>query len=186
MDHEYESALMRRIAAKDRDAFAEMMSHHMNNIFRFAYGITGDRALAEDMTQETYIRLWRNAGQWKPKGRVRSWLLRITHNLCMDSLRAMKPGVSIDALGDTLRSAAPDAGFLLHESQVSKIMKQALFELPERQRTALMLVHYSGCPQAEAADIMGISVDAFESLLARGKAGLRECLSGMKEELLEG
>lgn len=186
MDPGDESLLMGRIAAKDDEAFATIVSHHMTSIYRFAYSITGDAAMAEDMTQETCIRLWKNAGQWKPEGRVRSWLLRIAHNLCMDGLRAAKPTLPLEKLESSLASNEPDAGAAMQESQISRIVKQALFELPERQRIALMLVHYSGCSQGEAAEIMGASVDAIESLLARGKLGLRNLLSGMKEDLLEG
>jgi RNA polymerase sigma-70 factor (ECF subfamily) len=186
IDPEEESALMSRIATGDRAAYTEMADRYMTSIFRFAYSMTGDVASAEDITQEACLRLWRNAGQWKPSGRVRSWLLRIAHNVCMDEMRAAKPGMPLEDFETTLASSEPDARMQTQDSQVSDIVKTALFKLPERQRTALMLVHYSGCSNIEAAGIMELSVDAVESLLARGKQGLKGLLGGMKDNLLEG
>jgi RNA polymerase sigma-70 factor (ECF subfamily) len=94
--------------------------------------------------------------------------------------------VDIDKLAYTLPDRQPDQSKKYDDRQVSKAVSDALFALPERQRTALMLVYYSELTNIEAAKIMGISVDAIESLLSRGKRMLRDVLSGSKTTLLEG
>ena len=185
MDFDEEYVLMGRVAAGDRDAFARLVREHKTGVFRFAYSMAGNMATAEDITQESCLRLWRSADKWKPTGRVRSWLLRIAHNIYMDEMRGSRPGVQIEDFAQSLASPEPDARAAVQGREVSQIVKQALQKLPERQRAALMLVHYSECSNIEAAHIMGVSVDAVESLLARGKRELRALLSPLKEFLIE-
>lgn len=187
MSPDEELLLMQRIAVGDRDAFSEVLDKYMTYVYRFSFSLLKDRARAEDITQESCLRLWNNAAQWKPPGRVKSWLLRIVHNLCMDDLRSAKNHMQIeDCAESALVSTEPDPRQHTQERQVSDIIRAALLELPERQRAALMLIHYSDCTNPEAAAIMGISVDAVESLLARGKRTLRDLLGKDKDTLLEG
>lgn len=186
MSPDLEQDYMTRIATGDKAAFSHMVNAHMTDIYRFAYSILGDPSRAEDITQEACLKLWTRAGQWNPSGKVRSWLFRITHNLCMDDLRSRKPTLPIDKFTFILSDPQPDQAKVYASNQVSKVVHDALLSLPERQRTALMLVHYSGYTNIESAQIMDLSVDAIESLLARGRRKMKELLSGSKESLLEG
>lgn len=177
---------MAGIAAGDRHAYAVILDRYMNTVFLFVFGIVKDYGLAEDLTQETFVRLWRNAGSWVPKGRVKSWLLRIGHNLSIDALRKRKNHVDIEVAEPLLPVLPAGQEARVQADEVSLKIKEALFQLPERQRMALMLVYYSDCSGAEAADTLGITPHAFESLLSRGRKSLRGLLEGNKEILMEG
>lgn len=177
---------MRRITGGDRDAFACVVDVYMADVFRFSYSIMKDRGSAEDITQETFFRLWIKAAQWKPDGRLKAWLMRIAHNLCIDEIRGRKESQPVEGLILSLVDEAPDQIDLQAEKQVSDIVQNSLFSLPERQRTALILVYYQGSSNSEAATIMNLSVDALESLLARGRQKMKTMLKGSKTSLLEG
>lgn len=181
-----ELVLMSQIAEGNTDAFQTVLDAHMLPIYHFAYSILRDVSAAEDITQETCVKLWNHAKNWTPDGKIRSWLFRITHNLCIDEIRKRKPHADIDVFADSIADNTGDAIHHIQESEVSRTIKDALFTLPVRQRTALMLVHYSDCSNREAADTMNISVDALESLLARGRKALKEKLNNHKDKLWEG
>ncbi len=181
-----ESYLMSRIALGDADAFQDILDRHMLAIFHFSYSILKDKAAAEDVTQETCVKLWKYSQSWTPNGKVRSWLFRIAHNLSIDEIRRRKPAVDIDSYSEILEDGVRSVEAAIQESEISSVIKAALFQVPIRQRTALMLVYYSEFSNIEAAETMGVSVDALESLLSRGKIKLRELLKDKKNKLLEG
>jgi RNA polymerase sigma-70 factor (ECF subfamily) len=185
-DHHYgqdELVLMTQIAAGNTEAFQTVMDAHMLPVYRFAYSILKDVNAAEDVTQETCAKLWKHAYNWNPSGKIRSWLFRIAHNLCIDEIRKRRPHADIDTFADSIADKGQDVVAHMEESQVSKTVKDALFQIPVRQRTALMLVHYSDNSNREAAETMGISVDALESLLSRGRKALKDLLSNHKDKL---
>lgn len=182
---EDEAALMRAIAEGDKAAFERVVDMYMAQIYRFCYRMLGDGTRAEDATQDCFVRLWNSAGSWKPSGRIRSWLLRIAHNLCIDELRSLKSHEPIEDHTYHLAVAQPSPQQALQRLEASREIHLALAALPERQRTALMLIHYSECSHIEAAEIMGVSIEAIESLLARGKRGLREILGTEGKTILK-
>ncbi len=182
---EKETLYMSRIANGDREAFSEVVQLYMLDLYRFACSILGDKSRAEDITQETCMRLWTRAAQWSPEGRIKNWLFRITHNLCIDEIRSRRAEHTIDDFIFTIADQSPDAAASYADGQVSRLVTRALFALPERQRTALTLVHYSEYSNNEAARIMNVSVDALESLLARGRQNLRLALSEHKKSIFE-
>ncbi|NBX66800.1 MAG: sigma-70 family RNA polymerase sigma factor [Proteobacteria bacterium] len=175
---------MAAIAAGSTRAFKAVMETYMQDIFRFSYSLLGNQSKAEDIAQETFLRLWSHGRTWSPKGRLKSWLLKIAHNLCIDEIRRIHGHVNVDDVAPMLADTSAGPREILADMQAASILRQALFLLPERQRAALMLVHYNERTNIEAADIMDISVDALESLLARGRRALREKLDGQKKSLL--
>lgn len=175
---------MRRIVSGDKAAFRMILGAHMTDVYRFAYSIVGDASCAEDIAQEASIRLWTRAGSWNGSGRLKSWLFGITHNLCVDEIRKRRNSVPIDDVAFSLRDNDKDALQSLADVQSTEIVRETLLSLPERQRAALVLVHCSGFTNAEASELMGISVDALESLLARGRQKLKLLLSDSKQTLL--
>jgi RNA polymerase sigma-70 factor (ECF subfamily) len=176
--------LMQAVQKGDSIAFEQIVSAYMIPVYRFIHGMVYDQTMAEDISQETFARLWTRAGMWSPKGRLKSWLLRIAHNLCVDELRSARNKnvhLNIDMFGDSgilevgHESETPEHA--LQKKQVSQEVRLAIKNLPERQKSALMLVYFSYCSNCEAANIMDVSVEALESLLSRGKRGLRNALS---------
>lgn len=185
LDPAEEAALMRAIAAGDRESFSIVVDRYMDQVYRFCYRMLGNSALAEDVTQDSFLKLWEAAAGWSPSGRLKNWLLRIAHNLCIDVLRAGKKFEPLDNHVLTLATPTPNPHQALHQWEAAIRVKEALVLLPERQRTALMLVHYSDCSNIETAAIMGISVEAVESLLARGKRGLKQMLGEGEREIFK-
>lgn len=174
---------MRRVAAADAAACRELIDGELSRLLAFAYRLLGDRAEAEDVVQDAFLRLWQIAGRWQPKARIRTWLHRVIYNACVDRLRRRRPQVDPDdvAIADSARNPAEAA----NAAQVEAAVAAALAELPERQRAAIALAHLDGLGNQETADILSISVEAVESLLARGRRALRSRLAPLYRELGE-
>ena len=143
---------------------------------RFAFRMIGDATEAEDVAQDTFLRLWRHAERWEPRAKLTTWLHRVAYNLSVDRLRARRD-VLVERLPERADSrSAPTEQMATLET--SKAVNDALASLAERQRTAIALVYYQGLSNREAADVMGVQVDALESLLSRGRRALRSKLAG--------
>jgi RNA polymerase sigma-70 factor (ECF subfamily) len=131
---------------------------------------------AEDITQEVFFRLWQRIQKFDPAvARLSTWLHKIAHNLCIDHFRKQKPDGMLDP--DELTGGMEPPTELLQRLQTTNI-GQAMQELPERQRSAIVMCHYQGLSNREAAVILDVSVDALESLLSRGRRKLRALLEG--------
>ncbi len=142
----------------------------------------GDRAEAEDVTQEAMLRLWKIAPEWRQgEAKVSTWLFRVASNLCTDRLRKRR-SVDLDSVPEP-EDAAPGAVAGLIEADRARALERALAELPDRQREAVVLRHLEGLANPEIAQAMEISIEAVESLTARGKRTLARILSGRREEL---
>ena len=180
--------LMAAVAKGDQLAYQALVRAHLPPIARYALRLLGNPRDTEDIAQETFLRLWTGASRWDPaKAQLTTWLHRIAHNLCVDHLRKQGRLTLTETLDEELEQRAEgeqDAHLLsdgIHEDQESLANKErldrALRGLSESQRSALLLCHYQGFSNREAADIMGVSVKALESLVARAKRGLRAQLT---------
>lgn len=150
--------------------------------YSVALRMLGNRAEAEDVTQEAMMRMWQMAPEWVPgQAKVSTWLYRVTLNLCVDIRRRKSPGRLSD-IPEPEDGKASVADRLQDEARVDAL-QLALSQLPERQRQAVILRHIEELPNPEIAGIMGISVEAVESLTARGKRSLAAILAGRREEL---
>lgn len=128
------------------------------------------------------MRMWQMAPEWVPgQAKVSTWLYRVTLNLCVDIRRRKSPGRLSD-IPEPEDGKASVADRLQDEARVDAL-QLALSQLPERQRQAVILRHIEELPNPEIAGIMGISVEAVESLTARGKRSLTAILAGRREEL---
>ena len=171
---EDEAELRRQVADGDRKASREMVDRYLAAITRFAARLLGDRAEAEDVAQETFLRLWRQAHRWQPRARLSTWLYRVAHNLCVDRLRSRQTRAA--APPPEPPEGPPDPGALLESRDAAEAVAQALGQLPERQRAAMVLTYYEGLRNYEAAEVMDVTVDALESLLARARRQLKKQL----------
>ncbi|WP_243613246.1 RNA polymerase sigma factor [Shimia aestuarii] len=151
-------------------------------VFAQAFRMLGDRAEAEDVAQEALMRLWKIAPEWRQgEAKVTTWLYRVTANLCTDRLRKRR-SVGIDEIPEPEDDAVGPAEALQDKARLDAL-QAALNDLPERQRQAVILRHIEGLGNPEIAEIMEITVEAVESLTARGKRALAAGLAGRKEEL---
>ena len=170
--------LMAAIAAGDTRAFARVVAEVSPQVLRFARSIlVSSPGEAEEVLQEALLRLWQQAEDWQPQGRISTWLHRVTYRLCIDCLRRHRPSVALDDVEAVLADAAPSAIVALTRLDDVRAVQAAVAALPPRQRTAVVLFHYQGLGQTEAAAVMGIGERAYESLLARGRRALRISLS---------
>ena len=128
------------------------------------------------------LRLWRQAPEWRQDGaRVSTWLYRVATNLATDRLRRRR-GQPLDGV-DAPDEMQVTAVARLIETDRAAALDAALAALPERQRQAVVLRHIEGLANPEIAEVMGIGVEAVESLTARGKRMLASLLAGRREEL---
>ncbi len=169
-DADADGALLRRAAAGDAGAWRELVDSHSGPLFRYAFRMVGERDAAEDVVQESYLRLWRQAKRWRPEAPVRAWLFRVAGNLAIDALRRRRHTVEMEP---DHAEAAPGIDDLLSEREQTEWVWRFVAELPERQRKALVLCRVEGMSMAEAGAVLGCSVGAVESLLSRARQQLK-------------
>jgi len=175
-----DSRRIARAADGDTDAWAALVTRHLPAVTRCAAYMLGDAAEAEDVAQETFLRLQRKLPDWQGgEDGLSSWLHRVAVNLSIDRRRGPAKPASFAEVGDVAEPAGLD-GPLDRRRHV----EAALADLPERQRAALVLVHYQGFSGLEAAAALDISVEALESLLARARRTLRTTLAPLRADLL--
>ena len=177
-----DAVLMRQISGGDQRAFQKLMQRHLARTVRLASRILGGTLAAEDVAQEAFIRVWKHAADWQDPSqsgaKFTTWLYRIVLNLCIDEKRKSRFS-NIDDIAEPADSK-PDAEEKLEQQEQSARVREALEKLPERQRAAFVLCFYEDYSNKEAADMLGISVGAVESLLVRSRRILRDELVGEK------
>jgi RNA polymerase sigma-70 factor (ECF subfamily) len=175
VDHD----LMQAVGRQDGGAFERLVGRHYGWALGFTERMLGARADAEDLVQIAFLRVWQGAARWEPKARFSTWLYRVLYNLCMDRFRARRgDGQPIDdAVAESVADQAPSGEERVSGLQRAERVRSAMAALPERQRAALVLCYYEELAQAEAAQLLGVSEGALESLLSRGRATLRKKLT---------
>jgi len=175
--------LVAAIAGGDPRAARELVDKHLPRMVNLARRVLGNQADAEEVAQEVFLRVWKQAPKWKPgRAKFETWMHRVALNLCYDRLRKRREVTGGDIPEPIDGSAGP--GEALHQKEVAARVNEAMQQLPERQRAAITLCHHQGHTNIEAAEIMDVSVDALESLLARGRRKLKELLRSEMNELL--
>jgi RNA polymerase sigma-70 factor (ECF subfamily) len=170
---ESDEDLMERIAGGDSRALRVLMQRHMPRTVRMAERITRNRADADDVAQDAFLRVWRKAASFDvTRGRFSGWLGQIVANLSIDRLR-MRRTEPLDPDLD-IADPAPRADDDLAAAEERAAVDAALAELPERQRVALVLFHFEELSGREAAAALNLGEKAFESLLTRARIAIRE------------
>lgn len=179
-----DAELVLRAGAGDAAACTQLVDRHLGKVMALAGRMLGNAADAEDAAQEVFLKVWQSARSWRPRdARFSTWLYRVTLNLCHDKLRRRRPQADAEELA-TLPDRAPQADSLLQRDAVASAVTAALAQLSERQREALVLTYYLELGNVAAANVLGVSVDALESLLARGRQRLRALLTDRAGDLL--
>ena len=175
-----DAELLAGYASGDMAAARALTARLSPMVYRLAFRLLQDGSLAEDVTQDAMLRLWRIAPDWRSgEAKVATWLYSVAFNLSRDRMRQARRRAA-QALDDVAEPADPTPGAAasLQSRQQVDALQEALAELPERQRQAVVLRHIEELSNPEIAEIMGITVEAVESLTARGKRGLAKALKG--------
>ena len=173
-----DDALIVRVARGDGAAFARLVGHYRIRLIAMTTRIVGNRAVAEEIVQEAFTRAWINAPRWTPQGGGRAnfagWLARVATNLAIDQTRRARSVPLEEAAEPVDPALSADQGLIAAEDR--RRLERALTNLPPRQRAAIALTYDQGLSNAASAEVMEISVGAFELLLVRARRALREAM----------
>jgi RNA polymerase sigma factor (sigma-70 family) len=179
-----DAELVRNIGAGDGRAAEALVRRHLPRMVALARRMLGDASEAEDVAQVVFLRVWREAPRWKPgAAKIETWMHRVALNLCYDRLRRRRESADPD-VGINVADNAPMPSEVWLARQRTARVDAALAELPERQRAAIVLVHYQELTNIAAAEMLEVSVEALESLLARGRRALKAALADVADDLM--
>lgn len=182
-----DAALMTRVTQGDQRAFEELVEKYKQPVFNMIYRTLPDAAEAEDLAQAVFVQVYKSSARYRVEAKFTTWLFTIARNLCLNELRrrSRHPADSLDAASETendspgqqfedVRSmAAPDQ--LVQEELIAKV-SEALKELPENQRTAILLYQEQEKSYDEISEILGTSLSATKSLIHRARETLKQRL----------
>jgi RNA polymerase sigma-70 factor (ECF subfamily) len=172
--------LLERLRQKDRDALAAAYDAYSRLAFGLAYRVVGEATEAEDVVQEAFVALWRQADKLDAsRGSLRSLLLTIVHRRAVDAVRrrAGRPSVLLESL-EPLPSGAPDPLEVSSVAEEQRLVQRALAELPQDQRKAVELTYFGGLTIAEMAEREGIPLGTAKSRLRLALDRMRKSLAG--------
>ncbi|MGQ9491265.1 MAG: sigma-70 family RNA polymerase sigma factor [Anaerolineae bacterium] len=189
-----EAALIAQAQCGHLPAFNQLILHYQGLAYNVAYRVMGDEALAEDATQEAFLKAYQRVKQYRG-GSFKAWLLRIVTNTCYDALRARRrrPTVSLDREGEqedadsdynpwlTDQAERPES-FVMRQ-ELAQVLQEAISRLPPDQRTALVLADIEGLDYQEIAEVMGTALGTVKSRLSRARAKMRDMLMAHQELL---
>ena len=178
---------MRRLMAGEDTALDDLMERHGGSIYQFLFRMLANEEEANDLAQESFLRLYRSARSFRPGHRFTTWLYTIAANLARNHLRwrARHPNVSLDAdqsatgqtLADVLPSRAPHPNMAVEAEELHQAVRAAVQGLPDDLREALVLCEWEELSMAEAAAVLGTTAKAIENRLYRARKQLRERLA---------
>jgi RNA polymerase sigma-70 factor (ECF subfamily) len=176
--------LMRLVSQGNTSAFEELVERHQSLVAGTVARMLGSNSDVEDIAQQVFIRVWKSARRYVPRAKFTTWLLKITRNLVFNELRRSKrrayvplqsePGAEELSLKDET-NPAPDASLL--EIELQRTIEEAITQLPESQRMALVLRRYEQLSYEQIAEVLDLSVPAVKSVLFRARTELRARLS---------
>lgn len=182
MTHVKEQQLIEQCLTGNADAFQELAQRYQSLVYNLAYRFTGDTGVAQDILQETLTSAYRELPRFRP-GNFRAWLLRIAINASKDYLRSAtyRKQTSLDYLVDNANLQWRDGGETPEEYslrlEVSRAIQQAMLQLSEEQRSALILVDIQGLDYQEAADVLKVPPGTLKSRLSRARTAMRQHLA---------
>jgi len=179
--------LMARVKEGDEEAFRELIERYQRPVINMIYRSIGDAWEAEDLAQRVFLQVFRSAGRYQATAKFTTWLFTITHNTILNEYRrrSRHAAESLDTLTDGEESGmqfadprTADPAQEVIERELQEKIQVAIQELPEAQRTAVILCRFEGQAYAEIAAVLGCSVSAVKSLLHRARETLKEQLRG--------
>lgn len=177
-----DDALLERMKADDSEAYRILVERHVDRAYALALRTLRNPADAEDVAQEALVKAWTHRHSWQPgKAKFSTWLYRVVFNRCID-LKRMPSNACLDDVAEP-EDDCPDSVDSIHRRQVYGRLEDALATMPEQQRAALTLAYFDEMGNSEIAAVLGTTVQAVESLLKRGRQGLRERLRRSERDI---
>lgn len=172
---ESDDRLMARVAGGDQAAYRVLVERHIDRMCGLANRMLRNMGEAEDVAQDAFLQVWAQRERWQDGGaKFGTWLYRVVVNRCIDHKRRPSTG-SMEEAGEPA-DERPDAVAHIQRQQMTDRLRFAMSQLADQQQVALTLFYYEGMSNAQAADVMEISVTALESLLKRARQRLRELM----------
>jgi RNA polymerase sigma-70 factor, ECF subfamily len=182
-----DAALMLRVKQGDTAAFARLVDKYKQPVIHLAYRTLRDETEAEDLAQTVFLQVFKSAHRYKITAKFSTWLFTITRNLCLNEIRrrSRHPAESLDAPHPEMedqplrqfeetRTSMPPENLL--RSELEQKVEEAISELPENQRTALLLCRAEDVSYEDIAEVLGCSLSATKSLIHRGRETLKQRL----------
>lgn len=191
--HDPDVRLMLKVRDEnDAGAFEELMLRYQNRLLTILEHLVGDRSLAEDLTQDVFLRVYRARERYEPGAKFSTWLFTIANNVARNAKRTLSRRKEVGAVSISSEGSGPMAanplehmataasGLLptrqLDRAEMSQIVRLAMESLNERQRLAVLLSKFEAMSYQEIAEAMELSVQAVKSLLSRARGSLRQVL----------
>ncbi len=170
-----DAELLDRLGAGEEPAFRLLVERHIDRAYAIALRIIGNPADAEDVVQDTMLKIWTHRGRWQHgRAKFSTWLYRVVSNRCID-LRRKPRTENVDVVPE-VADVRPDASSVIERNEARDLLEAAMQRLPEQQRVAVILSYHENMSNGEIAEVMDTTVAAVESLLKRGRQQLRELL----------
>lgn len=175
--------LCRRVASGDDQAFATLVETYQHRIYNFCARMLGDTSEAEDLAQDVFLALYKNASEFREESSFTTWLYRIARNQTLNRIKYLErrgrtARRSLEEVGeDRLGSSGGDPYDLLEEREASLLLQEAIAELPEQQRLVLVLRDIEGRAYEEIGEITGLAIGTVKSRIHRARSALAERLS---------
>ena len=173
-----ETELVTRAQSGERNAFSELVRIHAQGVFNVIYHMCGDRQIAEDAAQETFIQAWMHLLSYRPRTPLRNWLYRIAVNTATDMLRKQKHILPTAVEDFYLTDPRPGPEALFSQREQAALIQKAILSLPDASRAVLVLREYEGLSYHEIADALDIPVGTVMSRLNYARSLLRNRLEG--------
>src|ERR671917_2426063 len=173
--------LISLVEAADADAFATLYDRHSRAAFSLAYRMMGERQASEDLAQDAFLKVWRNAGSYRAeRGSVRTWILSIVHNRGIDQLRAL---ASRRRTQDRVEASAPtsqpsEAFAETWRNSQREQVREALSNLPPEQLKILELAYFSGYTHVEISELLGLPLGTVKGRMRLGLKKIRDYFDG--------
>ena len=178
---EPDEVLLRRVGAGDADALTALYRRHADGLFGFVLRLAGDRMVAEEILQDTLLAVWRAAGGFEGRSRVRTWLYGVARRQAHNRLRVVRPvEASLADVGE-LTSAEPGPEELALASVERDRVLAAVDQLGLVHREVVVLTFVAAMSQAEIAEVVGVPVGTVKSRLHHARAALLRSLAGVTE-----
>jgi RNA polymerase sigma-70 factor (ECF subfamily) len=170
-----DSELLDKLAAGDEVAFRMLVERHIDRAYAIALRIVGNAADAEDVVQDTMLKIWSHRGRWQHgRAKFSTWLYRVISNRCID-LRRKPRNENVETVPE-VADGQPGAVEIIERNELNGMLELAMQRLPEQQRVAVIFSYHENMSNGEIAQVMDTTVAAVESLLKRGRQQLRQLL----------